>query len=218
MVDKTMYHDSFKEHAFAYVRVSTKEQNLARQFAAIEGLGVLPEHVYVDRQSGKDFARPSYQKLLRKLKSGDTLYVKSIDRLGRNYTEILEQWRILTKEKGVLMVVLDMSLLDTRKNDENNLTGVFIADMVLQILSYVAETERSAILERQKEGIREAKARGVQFGRRRISLPEEQVEDLCRRYAAGKITREKAGEELGVSYKTFLRRYREYCDAGSGMV
>lgn len=149
---------------YGYARVSTKEQNEQRQLIALQEFGVAEQNVFVDKQSGKDFERPNYRKLIKKLKPDDTLVIKSIDRLGRNYEEILEQWRIITKERGTAIVVLDMPLLDTRKN--RDLTGTLIADIVLQLLSYVAQTEREFIRQRQAEGIAAAKAQGVQFGRR----------------------------------------------------
>ncbi len=148
---------------YGYVRVSTREQNEDRQMIALQQIRVPEENIYVDKQSGKDFYRPMYQQLVKRLKQEDVLYVKSIDRLGRNYEEILEQWRVLTKEKGVDLVVLDMPLLDTRRGKD--LMGTFLSDIVLQILSFVAENERRNIRERQREGIAAAKLRGVQFGR-----------------------------------------------------
>ena len=149
---------------YGYVRVSTKEQNEDRQIIAMREFGVADSCIVLDKQSGKDFERPGYQRLVRKLKAGDTLVIKSIDRLGRNYDEILDQWRLLTKEKQVAIVVLDMPLLDTRQG--RDLTGVLIADIVLQLLSYVAQTEREYNRQRQAEGIAAAKARGVHFGRK----------------------------------------------------
>ena len=154
---------------YGYIRVSTKEQNEYRQRIAIEEAGVPERNVYMDKQSGKDFNRPQYRKLLRKLKKDDLLYIKSIDRLGRNYEEILQQWRYLTKDKGIDIVVLDMPLLDTRRGKD--LMGTFLSDIVLQVLSFVAENERTNIRQRQAEGIAAAKARGVRFGsRKRKSL------------------------------------------------
>lgn len=147
---------------FGYVRVSTKDQNEARQVIAMQEFGIDMQHLFIEKQSGKDFNRPQYQRLLRKLKPGDTLVIKSIDRLGRNYNEIIEQWRILTKEKRTAIVVLDMPLLDTQQG--RDLTGTLIADIVLQLLSYVAQTERDFIKRRQAEGIAAAKANGVRFG------------------------------------------------------
>ena len=154
---------------YGYVRVSTKEQNIDRQRLALLNFGVPTQNIFTDRQSGKDFNRPAYQKLMRKLKPNDTLIVKSIDRLGRNYTEIIEQWRIITKEKKAAIVVLDMPLLDTR--NKKDLIGTLIADVVLQLLYYVAETERNFIHQRQAEGIAAAKKRGVKFGRPAIITP-----------------------------------------------
>ena len=149
---------------YGYARVSSKEQNEQRQAIALTEFGIVEKYIYVDKQSGRDFERPQYRRLVRKLKDGDTLVVKSIDRLGRNYGEILEQWRIITKEKAAAIAVLDMPLLDTRKS--RDLTGTLIADIVLQLLSYVAQTEREFIRQRQAEGIAAAKLRGVQFGRK----------------------------------------------------
>ena len=155
---------------YGYARVSTKEQNEERQLIALTAFGVAADAIFVDKQSGKNFERMQYRKLIRKLKDGDTLVVKSIDRLGRNYEEILEQWRVITKEKRAAIVVLDMPLLDTRQN--RDLTGTLIADIVLQLLSYVAQTEREFIRQRQAEGIAAAKARGVRFGRQPMQRPE----------------------------------------------
>ena len=154
-----------------YVRVSTKEQNLDRQILALSEFGVPDKQIYREKLSGKDFERPVYKRLMKKLKPGDTLVIKSIDRLGRNYDEILEQWRIITKEKRANIVVLDMPLLDTRQG--RDLTGTLIADLVLQLLSYVAQTEREYIRQRQAEGIAAAKARGVKFGRKALRRPDE---------------------------------------------
>lgn len=157
-------------HIYGYIRVSTREQNEDRQLVALQNLNIPAGQIYMDKQSGKDFNRPMYRKLLRRLKKGDLLYIKSIDRLGRNYEEILTQWRVLTKEKQVDIVVLDMPLLDTRRGKD--LMGTFLSDIVLQILSFVAENERSNIRQRQAEGIAAAKARGVRFGRPPLPLPE----------------------------------------------
>ena len=154
---------------YGYVRVSTREQNEARQIIALHQFCVPDERIYLDKQSGKDFNRPAYKRLLRTLRPGDVLAVQSIDRLGRNYEEILEQWRLLTKKKGVAMVVLDMPLLDTRNT--RDLTGTLIADIVLQLLSYVAQKERESIRQRQAEGIAAAKERGVRFGRPEKEIP-----------------------------------------------
>ena len=159
---------------YGYVRVSTREQNEQRQMLALKEYGIEKTRIFMDKQSGKDFERPNCKKMIRKLKSGDTLVIKSIDRLGRNYDEILEQWRIITKEKQAAIVVLDMPLLNTQQN--RDLTGTLIADIVLQLLSYVAQTEREFIRQRQAEGIAAAKAQGIQFGRRPMKRPAEYEE------------------------------------------
>ena len=151
-----------EEKIYGYARVSTREQNEDRQMIAMQQFGVAQTHIFLDKQSGKDFNRPAYRRLLNILQEGDTLVIKSIDRLGRNYEDILDQWRIITKEKKAAIVVLDMPLLDTRQN--RNLTGTLIADIVLQLLSYVAQTEREFIHQRQAEGIAAARQRGVRFG------------------------------------------------------
>ena len=187
---------------YGYIRVSTKEQNAERQMIALSEFGVEEGNIYTDRQSGKDFERAQYQRLVRKIKSGDTLVVKSIDRLGRSYEEILEQWRIVTKQRRAIIVVLDMPLLDTRQS--RDLTGTLIADIVLQLLSYVAETERELIRQRQREGIQAAKARGVRFGREPMLRPKEYI-DLKRLWAQGGISARKASGRLGVTHKTFLK-------------
>ena len=189
---------------YGYVRVSTKEQNEERQMLAMRDFSV--DRVYMDKQSGKDFARPAYQRMLRKMKNGDTLVIKSIDRLGRNYEEILEQWRSLTKEKGIAIVVLDMPLLDTRQN--RDLTGTLIADIVLQLLSYVAQTEREFIRQRQKEGIAAAKARGVRFGREPMPRPKE-FDRLKALWQEGKLSARAAAEQLKITHKTFLKWVNE---------
>ena len=186
---------------YGYIRVSTKEQNEARQRIAMDTYGINPENIVLDRQSGKDFERPGFQKLKKKIKPGDVLVVKSIDRLGRNYEEILEQWRYLTKEKRASVVVLDMPLLDTRR--DKDLTGELIADIVLQLLSYVAETERQFIHQRQAEGIQAAKARGVQFGRRPMVRPTE-YEELKSKWVNGEISARSAAKQLKVDHHTFL--------------
>ena len=186
---------------YGYIRVSSKDQNEDRQLLALRALPVLPENIYMDKMSGKDFNRPSYKRLVRKLKVGDLLVIKSIDRLGRNYEEIIEQWRILTKEKRADIYVLDMPLLDTRKGKD--LLGTFIADLVLQLLSFVAENERRNIKSRQAEGILAAKLRGVQFGRPRKPIPE----DLPRwkeAWEKGEVSSRQAAKILGISHQTFL--------------
>ena len=192
---------------YGYVRVSTRSQKEDRQLYAMREFGVPAEHIVVEKQSGKDFARPLYLRLVRSLRSGDVLVVKSIDRLGRNYDEILEQWASLTKEKGVAIVVLDMPLLDTR--EDRDLTGVLIADIVLQLLSYVAQTEREYIRQRQMEGIAAAKERGVRFGPDRIPMPEG-FEKLAEDWWNGSVTATEAGKMLSVSRKTFTRRATEW--------
>ena len=186
---------------YGYIRVSTKEQNEQRQLIALSEFGIEESHIFMDKQSGKDFARPNYQKLIRKLKSGDTIVIKSIDRLGRNYEEILEQWRIITKEKQASVVVLDMPLLDTRQN--RDLTGTLIADIVLQLLSYVAQTEREFIRQRQAEGIAAAKQRGVKFGRRPMERPAA-YPHIRQIWQRNEISAREAARQLGINHRTFL--------------
>ncbi|WP_165252552.1 recombinase family protein [Adlercreutzia sp. ZJ304] len=186
---------------YGYARVSAKDQNLARQFDAFAKVGLDKNKIYADKASGKDFERPEYKRLLRKLKEKDVLYVKSIDRLGRNYEEILSEWRHITKEKGADIVVLDMPLLDTRRS-MGGLTGVLITDIVLQLLSYVAQLERENTHKRQAEGIAAAKARGVRFGRPKIERPEIYGK-IKQVYIAGNITRKEAAARLKVSPSTF---------------
>ena len=187
---------------YGYIRVSTRDQNEDRQRIAMHEFGVPADCVFMDKQSGKNFDRPGYRRLLRKLKPNDTLVIKSIDRLGRNYEEILEQWRIITKEKRAAIVVLDMPLLDTRQG--RDLTGTLIADIVLQLLSYVAQTEREFIRQRQAEGIAVAKANGVRFGRRPMEKPPE-FESLREKWAEGKLSARAAAKQLGVAHKTFIK-------------
>lgn len=186
---------------YGYIRVSTRDQNEDRQKIAMREFGVPTDCVFVDKQSGKDFDRPGYRRLLRKLKPDDTLIIKSIDRLGRNYEEILEQWRVITKEKGAAIVVLDMPLLDTRQG--RDLTGTLIADIVLQLLSYVAQTEREFIRQRQAEGIAAAKANGVRFGRRPMERPAD-FESVCAEWMDGSLSARAAAKRLNVSRQTFL--------------
>ena len=195
---------------YGYVRVSTREQNEQRQIIAMKEHGIDAARIFMDKQSGKDFERKNYKRLLRKLKSGDTLVIKSIDRLGRNYEEILEQWRCITKEKQAAIVVLDMPLLDTRQT--RDLTGTLIADLVLQLLSYVAQTERESLRQRQAEGIAAAKARGVRFGRAPTPLPEN-FRAVCQRWESGEITGTAAAKECGMPLSTF--RYRAALYANS---
>ena len=196
-----------KSTTFGYIRVSTKEQCEERQIIALRNFPVPEDKIFVDKLSGKDFNRPQYQKLLRKLRPGDILVVKSIDRLGRDYEEILNQWRIITKEKRVDIVVLDMPLLDTRQTGKD-LTGIFVADLVLQILSYVAQSERENIHQRQMEGIAAAKLRGVRFGRPRKPIPEN-FSDVKKRWETGVISSRQAARELHIAQDTFLRWVRE---------
>lgn len=188
---------------YGYIRVSTKEQNEDRQRIALAEFPVPDENVFMDKLSGKDFNRPQYKKLLRKTRPGDVLVVKSIDRLGRNYEEILEQWRIITKEKHVDIVVLDMPLLDTRQTGRD-LTGTFVADLVLQILSYVAQTERENIKQRQKEGIAAARLRGVHFGRPRKAVPEHFAQ-MKTAWENKDISSREAARSLEIAQDTFLR-------------
>ena len=196
---------------YGYVRVSTREQNEDRQMIALREVGVLSRNIYMDKQSGKDFERPQYKKLLRKLKKDDLLYIKSIGRLGRNYEEILQQWRAITKEKGVDIVVLDMPLLDTRRGKD--LMGAFLSDIVLQVLSFVAENERTSIRQRQAEGIAAAKAKGVRFGRPPKPLPEN-FYDVYQCWKSKKITGIAAAKECGMALSTFRYRVEIYEKSG----
>ncbi len=189
---------------YGYIRVSSKEQSVARQLDAFSKLELDEKNIFIDKQSGKDFDRPAYKRLIRKLKKNDLLIVKSIDRLGRNYDEILEQWRVITKVKQADIYVIDFPLLDTRKKDDD-LTGTFIADLVLQILSYVAQTEREFIHQRQAEGIAAAKLRGVRFGRDKIELPDE-FEEAYSKYISGEMSIRKAADFCGMNYGTFYNR------------
>ena len=187
---------------YGYIRVSSKEQNEQRQRIAMEQYGIPQKQIYFDRQSGKDFRRAAYCRLLRRLKPGDVLVVKSIDRLGRNYEEIQEQWRHITRERKAAIVVLDMPLLNTE--NPRDLTQKLISDIVLQLLSYVAQTEREFIRQRQAEGIAAAKARGVRFGNRPKNRPKE-FEKLKQKYLTGQISCGKAAKQLGISHTTFWR-------------
>ena len=191
---------------YGYIRVSSKDQNEDRQRIAMHEAGIPDEHIFMDKQSGKDFERPGYKRVLRKLKPDDTLIIKSIDRLGRNYEEILEQWRVITKDKRAAIVVLDMPLLDTRQG--RDLTGTLIADIVLQLLSYVAQTEREFIRQRQAEGIAAARANGVRFGRRPLERPAE-FEYLCAEWVDGHLSSREAAKRLNVSQQTFLNWSKE---------
>lgn len=187
---------------YGYARVSTRDQNEARQLVALKEFGISDCCIFMDKQSGKDFNRPEYQALIGRLKSGDVLVIKSIDRLGRNYEDILEQWRIITKEKQAAIVVLDMPLLDTRQG--RDLTGTLIADIVLQLLSYVAEQERSFIRQRQAEGIAAAKARGQRFGPPPKDRPED-FGDYVRRWKNGTLSAREASRQLQIAHSTFLK-------------
>ena len=192
---------------YGYIRVSTREQNEDRQLIALREMSVPEKNIFLDKQSGKDFERPQYRKLVRRMKKDDLLYIKSIDRLGRNYEEILEQWRALTKEKGVDIVVLDMPLLDTRRGKD--LMGTFLSDIVLQVLSFVAENERTNIRQRQAEGIAAAKARGVRFGR----PPKPQPKNFHRvhqQWRAGSLTGTAAAKACNMPLSTFLYRAEIY--------
>ena len=192
---------------YGYIRVSSKDQKEDRQQIALKEVGVNLQNIYVDKQSGKDFNRPQYKKMLRKLKKDDLLYIKSIDRLGRNYEEILQQWRILTKEKGVDIVVLDMPLLDTRRGKD--LMGTFLSDIVLQVLSFVAENERTNIKQRQAEGIAAAKAQGIKFGRPPLPLPDNFYE-VHKAWRSKKITLKQAAAACNMPVGTFYGKARKF--------
>ena len=192
---------------YGYIRVSSKDQKEDRQQIALKEVGVERQNIYVDKQSGKDFNRPQYKKMLRKLKKDDLLYIKSIDCLGRNYEEILQQWRILTKEKGVDIVVLDMPLLDTRRGKD--LMGTFLSDIVLQVLSFVAENERTNIKQRQSEGIAAAKAQGIKFGRPPLPLPDNFYE-VHKAWRSKKITLKQAAEACNMPVGTFYGKARKF--------
>ena len=188
---------------YGYIRVSTREQNEDRQLLAMRELAILERNIFTDKQSGKDFERPQYKRLVKKLRPDDLLYIKSIDRLGRSYGEILEQWRILTREKGIDIVVLDMPLLDTRRGKD--LMGTFLSDIVLQVLSFVAENERTNIRQRQAEGIAAAKARGVKFGRPPIPLPENFYR-VHRDWRGKKLTLQQAANACAMPVSTFYAK------------
>ena len=192
---------------YGYIRVSTREQNEDRQLIALREMAVPEANLFIDKQSGKDFDRPQYQKLLRKLKKDDLLYIKSIDRLGRNYEEVREQWRVLTKEKRVDIRVLDMPLLDTRRGKD--LLGTFLSDIVLQVLSFVAENERTNIRQRQAEGIAAAKSKGVRFGRPPSPLPEN-FHSVYQKWCSGKMTGTDAAKACGMPLSTFRYRAKIY--------
>lgn len=191
---------------YGYARISTKEQNAARQLRALQEYGIPSGNIFLDKQSGKNFQRGAYRRMLCKLKVGDTVVIKSVDRLGRNYEEILEQWRLITRQKQASIVVLDMPLLDTQQS--RDLTGMLIADMVLQLMSYVAQTERDFIRQRQAEGIAIAKEKGVRFGRQ----PKERTEafeQLRLQWQRQEVSARAAARQLGIDHKTFLKWARE---------
>jgi site-specific recombinases, DNA invertase pin homologs len=192
---------------YGYIRVSTRDQNEDRQLIALRELHIPEKNIFIDKQSGKDFNRPQYKRLVRKLKKDDLLYIKSIDRLGRNYAEILEQWRLLTQTKSIDIVVLDMPLLDTRRGKD--LMGTFLSDIVLQVLSFVAENERINIRQRQAEGIAAAKARGIRFGRPPKPLPEN-FHQIYQQWKNGKITGTAAAKLCGMPLSTFRYRAEVY--------
>ena len=194
---------AISNNTYAYVRVSTRDQNEDRQLMALDGLSIPERNIFLDKQSGKDFERPQYRRLVKKLKPDDLLYIKSIDRLGRNYEEILEQWRVLTKEKRVDIVVLDMPLLDTRRGKD--LMGAFLSDIVLQVLSFVAENERTCIRQRQSEGIAAAKARGVKFGRPPTPLPDN-FHQVHQDWRGKKITLQQAAKACSMPVGTFYAK------------
>lgn len=198
---------------YAYVRVSTLKQNEDRQLIAMEELKVPQKNIFMDKQSGKDFNRPMYRKMLKKLRPDDVLYVKSIDRLGRNYEEILEQWKVLTKEKKIDIVVLDMPLLDTRKGKD--LLGTLIADLVLTLLSYVSENERCTIRQRQMEGIEAAKRKGVKFGRPSKALPDN-FDEIYSRWTEKAITVDEAARNCNLSRATFYRKVKRLKEKRAG--
>ena len=194
-------------NVYGYVRVSSKDQNEDRQVITMREMQIPDENIFIDKQSGKDFNRPQYKKMLRKVKPDDLIYIKSIDRLGRNYAEILDQWKVITKDKRVDLYVMDMPILDTRR--EKNLLGTFISDLVLALLSYVAENERANIRQRQVEGIAAAKARGVHFGRRPNPLPDN-FYDVYQQWKMKKFSVSEAAKRCGMAQTTFFERARAY--------
>ena len=189
---------------YGYARVSSRDQNLDRQIDALKAFPISRKRIYADKSSGANFDRPCYQKLLKRLRSGDTLVITSVDRLGRNYEEIIEQWRNLTHQRGIYIVVLDMPLLDTRPSNDlvRGITGTFLADIVLQLLSYVAQVEREHIRQRQAEGIAAAKARGKQFGRPVKPKPDN-FNAIRKQYEMGVLSKTSAAKQLGVCRITF---------------
>ncbi|MCH5273664.1 MAG: recombinase family protein [Lachnospiraceae bacterium] len=192
---------------YGYLRVSSRDQNEDRQKIALRAMNISERNIFMDKQSGKDFNRPAYKRMVRRMKKADVLYIKSIDRLGRNYEEILEQWRVLTKEKEVDIVVLDMPLLDTRRGKD--LMGTFLSDIVLQVLSFVAENERTNIRQRQAEGIAAAKARGVKFGRPPLPYPDN-FKEIHRDWRNKKITLQQAADACGMAVGTFYGKARKF--------
>lgn len=194
-------------NTYGYIRVSARDQNEDRQLEAMKKLDILEKNIYVEKSSGKDFNRPKYKELVKKIKTNDLLYIKSIDRLGRNYEEIIEQWRILTKEKKIDIVVLDMPLLDTRQGKD--LLGTFISDIVLQLLSFVAENERLNIKQRQAEGIAIAKAKGVRFGRPPKPLPEN-FQEIFNKWKDKKLSSVVAANKCNMPISTFLYKAKSY--------
>lgn len=199
--------ENAEKHLYGYVRVSSRDQNIERQMISLKESGVKQKDIYIDRQSGKDFDRPAYRKMMRKLKSGDIIITKSIDRLGRNYEEIKEQWRIITKKKGADIIIQDMPLLNTTKTKD--LLGSFISDVVLQLLSFVAENERNNIRTRQAEGIAAAKERGVQFGKPKISMPQNFPHLYCM-WENKLITIEEFASICNVGRSTMYNRIKDY--------
>ena len=202
-----------ENHVYGYVRVSTREQNVERQLIALQSFGIHQTRIFIDRQSGKDFVRPAYQKMIRILTPGDILVTKSIDRLGRNYEEIKEQWRVITREIGAEIIIQDMPLLDTTKSKD--LLGNFISDVVLQLLSFVAENERNNIRERQAEGIAAAKKRGVRFGKPAIPMPEN-FPELYRKWEAHMITINEFANLCNMGRSTMYKRIGEYRTGNCG--
>lgn len=196
---------------YGYIRVSSRDQNEDRQIVALQALQIPEKNIFMDKQSGKDFARPAYRRMVRRMKKDDLLYIKSIDRLGRNYEEILEQWRVLTKEKRIDIVVLDMPLLDTRRGKD--LMGTFLSDIVLQVLSFVAENERVNIRQRQAEGIAAAKARGVKFGRPPLPLPDN-FHAVHQAWREKKLTLKQAASACNMPEGTFYAKARKFEKAG----
>ncbi|MBS4751162.1 recombinase family protein [Granulicatella sp. zg-ZJ] len=200
---------------YGYIRVSTKEQNIDRQLTAMYKEGIAQKQIYIDKMSGRDFNRVAYKRMIKRVKKGDEIVIKSIDRLGRNYDEILEQWRYLVREKEVDIRVIDLELLNTKSSFDNNITGRFISDLVLQILSYIAQVERENMLQRQKEGIIEAKKKGVQFGRPKKELPAN-FEDVYQQWNLNKLNTREAAQLLGVAKTTcynwlILRKNQKSC-------